>query len=63
MDEIALVRAEEIEEKREILRDAEYAFSTWGMPALSEEQIGNMCLLSRLFFTEREVFRALQDHI
>ncbi len=38
-EEIALVREDELEEKREVLCDAEYAFSTWGMPALSEKQI------------------------
>ncbi|MBR3965476.1 MAG: hydroxyacid dehydrogenase [Clostridia bacterium] len=38
-NEIAIVREDEMEDKRDVLRDAEYAFSTWGMPALSEEQI------------------------
>lgn len=38
-DEIALVKIEEIEEKRDVLKDAEYIFSTWGMPAITEDQI------------------------
>ena len=34
-----VVTAQALEEHRELLASAEYAFSTWGMPVLTEEQI------------------------
>lgn len=34
-----VITPETLEENRELLANAEYAFSTWGMPTLSEEQI------------------------
>lgn len=36
----APILPETLEENREVLRQARFAFSTWGMPSLTEEQIG-----------------------
>lgn len=38
-DEILLVNENELDSHKAEIADAEYAFSTWGMPALTEEQI------------------------
>jgi phosphoglycerate dehydrogenase-like enzyme len=35
-----LIEKENLEEHKEYLKDAEVVFATWGMPALSEEEIG-----------------------
>lgn len=39
IDEIPVVMGNALEENRAVLADAEYAFSTWGMPQLTEEEI------------------------
>jgi phosphoglycerate dehydrogenase-like enzyme len=50
-----IISANTFGEHAHALRDVEYIFSTWGMPALSEEQVGQMPALKAVFYAAGSV--------